>query len=370
MSGFPFASTLRADKTLAAALGFVALFGLAELGAVAFYYAARTHAAYKVSQPSTSVSSAPLPASEPATDPAENPTASSTNVTTSNVPPSSMTLADRLLRQARHLRERGDTTTALARLQEAVQADPKNANALAEMAMIYESIQLYDRSNETWRRVQELGPSAGPLYELADMKLRIGAVAPASTSASPAVVPSGADGIPEGSTFGITEVTPTQTNDPDADVHLMLRVAVKKRPDAMIDYTKVKIQVFFYDTADNNQRVVLTDAEVSYEWLTPNHNWQDSNPEILAVTYLRPKKDALTSDAALTAAASEVTPPIPGKRSRQSKPPPTNESLETGPRKYLGYIVRVYYKDQLQAVRAEPNRLLNLFPPPFTAPTQ
>ena len=276
-----------------------------------------------------------------------------------------------MLRQARNLRERGDTTTALARLQEAVQADPKNANALAEMAMIYESIQLYDRSNETWRRVQELGPSAGPLYELADMKLKIGVTAPASISASPPVVPSGADGIPEGSTFGITEVTPTQANDPDADVHLMLRVAVKKRPDVTIDYTKVKIQVFFYDTADNNQRVVLTDAEVNYEWLTPNHNWQESNPEVLAVTYLRPKKDALTSDAALTAAASEVTPPIPGKRSgRQSKPPQTNESLETGPRKYLGYIVRVYYKDQLQAVRAEPNRLLNLFPPPFTAPTQ
>ena len=368
MNGFPFASTLRADKTLAAALGFVALFGLAELGAVAFYYAARTHAAYKVSQPSAPVSSAPLPASESAVGPAEN-SAESTNAVAPNATPPPMTLADRLLRQARHLRERGDTTTALARLQEAVQADPKNANALAEMAMIYESIQLYDRSNETWRRVQELGPSAGPLYELADMKLKIGVVAPASTSASPAVVPSGADGIPEGSTFGITEVTPTQANDADADVHLMLRVAVKKRPDAMIDYTKVKIQVFFYDIVDNKD-VKLTDAEVSYEWLTPNHNWQDSNPEILAVTYLRPKKDALTSDAALTAAASEVTPPIPGKRSRQSKPPQTTESFETAPRKYLGYIVRVYYKDQLQAVRAEPNRLLNLFPPPFTAPTQ
>ena len=47
--------------------------------------------------------------------------------------------------------------------------------------------------------------------------------------------------------------------------------------------------------------------------------------------------------------------------------PPTSES---GPRQYLGYIVRVYYQDQLQAVRAEPNRLLNLFPPPFTVPPQ
>src|SRR5438034_389148 len=47
--------------------------------------------------------------------------------------------------------------------------------------------------------------------------------------------------------------------------------------------------------------------------------------------------------------------------------PPTSES---GPRQYLGYIVRVYYKDQLQAVRADPARLLNLFPPPVTAPPQ
>ena len=43
---------------------------------------------------------------------------------------------------------------------------------------------------------------------------------------------------------------------------------------------------------------------------------------------------------------------------------------EGGHRNYLGYIVRIYYLDQLQAVRADPTKLLNLFPPPFTAPTQ
>jgi hypothetical protein len=135
----------------------------------------------------------------------------------------------------------------------------------------------------------------------------------------------------------------------------------------------VKIQVFFYDIADD-ERVVLTDADVSYEWLTPHHNWSDVNPEILAVTYLRPKKDALTSDAALSAAAAAVTLPAPGKKnhsSKQTEPaPPAESPTEGGQRKYLGYIVRVYYKDQLQAVRADPNRLLNLFPPPFTAPAQ
>ena len=90
--------------------------------------------------------------------------------------PSSAALSasDRLLNEANVLRERSGSANALARLQDASQRDPKNPQVLAEMAAIYESIQLYDRSNETWKKIQDLGPSAGPLYELADMKLRVG----------------------------------------------------------------------------------------------------------------------------------------------------------------------------------------------------
>jgi hypothetical protein len=249
--------------------------------------------------------------------------------------------------------------------------EPKNAEVLAEMAMIYESIQLFDRSNETWQRLQALGSSVGPLYELADMKLKMGVptATPTSTQSGNSIF--GAGGIPDGSAFGITEVTATQTPDPEADMHMTLRVAVKARANTPVDYTKVKIQVFFYDIVDND-RVVLTDADVSYEWLTPHHNWKEANPEVLAVTYLRSKHDVLSSDANLTAVASEVMPPVPGKHAgRPTKQPLSSlDSTGGGQRKYLGYIVRVYYKDQLQAVRAEPNRLLSLFPPPFTAPTE
>ena len=55
------------------------------------------------------------------------------------------------MKEATLLRERGDTPNALARLQDAAERDPKNANVLAEMAMIYESIQNFDRSADTWR---------------------------------------------------------------------------------------------------------------------------------------------------------------------------------------------------------------------------
>jgi hypothetical protein len=277
------------------------------------------------------------------------------------------------------LRDKGDTTSALARLQEASQRDPKNANVLAEMAMIYESIQLFDRSNETWKKIQEIGPSAGPLYELAELKLKSGVTPPApATTTGPGLAGSSpldagttrndADGIPDGSTFGITEVTATDTPDAEAETNMKLKISVKARPNASIDHTKVKIQVFFYDTVDNKE-VVLTDADVSYEWLTPNHDWKATNPEVLAVTYLRAKNKTVSPDAALADAAASVTPLAANKK----KPPPKKEPSadlpgEGGHRKYLGYIVRIYYNDQLQAVRADPTRLLNLFPPPFTAP--
>ena len=105
-----------------------------------------------------------------------------------------------LLKEANVLRERGDTANALARLQDASQRDPKNPQVLAEMAAIYESIQLYDRSNETWKKIQDLGPSAGPLYELADMKLRVGAAATPSPGLAmdTAGKPLDAEGLPGG----------------------------------------------------------------------------------------------------------------------------------------------------------------------------
>jgi hypothetical protein len=280
------------------------------------------------------------------------------------------------LKEANAARESGDTVNALARLNDAAQRDPKNAEVLAEMAMIYESIQNFDRSANTWRRVQQIGPSAGPLYELADMKLKTGVpAAPGSATGSaldagrPATaldassVRSTAEGTPAGSTLGIAEVTASETPDPDSETNLMLRIAVKKRPNAVIDHTRVKIQVFFYDTVGDND-VKLTDADVSYEWLTPNHDWADSNSETLAVTYIRPKTKAKSAESDLATAAAAVNPAKKGKPVKANPPP------EGGTRKYLGYIVRVYYNDQLQDKRAEPSKLLTLFPAPFTAPPQ
>jgi hypothetical protein len=111
---------------------------------------------------------------------------------------------------------------------------------------------------------------------------------------------------------------------------------------------------------------VLTDADVSYEWLTPHHDWKDTNPEVLAVTYVRAKNKS-SSDADLAVAAASVTPPGTSKKKPAATKAPAT-AADAGHRKYLGYIVRIYYNEQLQSVRADPTKLLNLFPPPLTAP--
>jgi len=373
MPSLSFVSGLRTDKSFQVGLALVILFAVVEFFAATFHYISRTRPAQTVVVAPRAMP-APLPSAGPSAPPVALAVASPTAALTPAT--STISVADRLRKQADAARESGDTVSALARLQDASQRDPKNAEVLAEMAMIYESIQNFDRSAETWRRVQQIGPSAGPIYELADMKLKTGVpAAPGSITGSaldagkPATaldassVRSSAEGIPAGSTLGITEVTASETPDPDSETNLMLRIAVKKRPSAVIDHTKVKIQVFFYDTVGDND-IKLTDADVSYEWLTPNHDWVDSNSETLAVTYIRPKSKAKSAESDLAAAAAAVNPAKKGKPLKASPPP------EAGSRKYLGYIVRVYYNDQLQDKRAEPTKLLTLFPAPFTAPPQ
>jgi hypothetical protein len=99
---------------------------------------------------------------------------------TAQTPASWRSLVDQLKREGIELRDRGDTTNAIDRLQEALDSEPNNAAVLAELAKTYDVAQLYDRANEVWRKLQEMGPSAGAAYELADRRLKLGAPTPAA----------------------------------------------------------------------------------------------------------------------------------------------------------------------------------------------
>ena len=356
------ASPSPSDRTYSVAVGIVLVFAVVEIFAIAIHFGAeyRSERATLQSLKRPAASSSAKPATTPLPAPPDAPSSAA------------LSASDRLLKEANVLRERGDTANALARLQDASQRDPRNPQVLAEMAAIYESIQLFDRSNETWRKIQDLGPSAGPLYELADMKLRVGAAATpaAGVPLDTAGKPLDAEGLPEGSVFGVTSIETEQIPDPEAETNLRLKIGIKKRQGVAIDHSKLRIMVLFYDSVDND-KVVATDADVNYEWMNPKHDWVESNPETLIVTYLRSKNHAITSEAALSAAAAAVTP---GKNSPRSKKrgesAASTDSLsgDPGRRRYLGYVIRILYDDKLQTVRAEPARLINDAPNPSVSP--
>jgi hypothetical protein len=156
----------------------------------------------------------------------------------------------------------------------------------------------------------------------------------------------------------VTSIETEQVVDPDAETNFRLKIGIKKRDGVAIDHSKLRIMVLFYDSLDND-KVVATDADVNYEWMNPKHDWVESNPETLIVTYLRSKTGA-TSEAALSAAAAAVTPgKSPSRSKKRAESTANTESPDSGRRQYLGYVIRILYDDKLQTVRADPPRLIN-----------
>jgi len=341
------------ERSFQIGLAVVVLFAAGEFSSVAYYFLRRSGASMARSAmvtapatPAPSLRSSPRTAGQPAIAPSPV-----------------LSAVDQLLQQAKEFRAQGDMTNALSRLHQAAEAEPSNATVLQEMALAYDQLQSVDRANQTWRKIQDLGPAAGPAYNMALARLQTGPSATGATTAASAAPTAPTEIVPQQTAeppapdqvFTIADATVTEQADPDADTNLTLRVAIKKQTSGVVDHTKVKIQVFFYDLV-NDKDIKLTNADVNPEWETRNHDWAGPDPEVLRVNYLRPKSKSPSSDEALAAAAASINPSRKGK---PATPLPANDS---GKRQYLGYIVRVFYHDHLQAERAEPQRLLKLFP--------
>jgi tetratricopeptide (TPR) repeat protein len=348
---------IQIDPSFHVALGVLVILAIAEVFFATSYYVGRARA-NRVSAQAVSAAITRAPAASSPSAPA--PAAAQPSVP----PPAAVTspapsIVDHLLLEGKGFREKGDTTNALARFQEALDSEPDNTGVLQETAQTYESMQMFDRANDIWRRIKQISPSDSATYALADRRLKVGV--PAAPTVEPGGGPAETDvptrkdvgGNAEGPIMGISDVKTKETPDPDAEANLALEIGIKKQSGAVIDHNKVKILVFLYDIV-NDKDIKLTDVDVSYDWQTSKHDWSGTDPEVLLVRYVRPKTGGALSESSLSEAAAKVKP---GQRGRGSK-----GSADIGQRKYLGYIVRVYYGDDLQAVQAEPARLLQQFP--------
>src|SRR5260370_9558119 len=139
------ASSSPSDRIYSVAVGVILVFAGLEILAIAIHFGAEYRAERAALQ------SLKRPAASAAAKSGTPPPPAQAGAPSS----AALSASDRLLKEANVLREHGDTANALARLQDASQPDPRNPQVLAEMAAIYESIQLFDRSNETWRKIQD-----------------------------------------------------------------------------------------------------------------------------------------------------------------------------------------------------------------------
>jgi tetratricopeptide (TPR) repeat protein len=254
-----------------------------------------------------------------------------------------------LIETARTLRERGDTATTITRLREAQAIQPQNASVMFEMAMTYEKMGYSDKAAENWRKIFQLGDAAGPFFAAAESKLRAaeamarlaangqpadaasGTPAPAATPAATPTPASEPEGFQPGALLALTDIALLPQNDPESTQRLVLRIPIRGRPRAKVDVRDVIIHVDFYDAIDG-QNIVRTNANVSSHWTTLPIDWADDDVEVLEVEYSQPKLDV--------------------KRAAEG-------------RKFYGYIIRVYYKTELQDMRADPVSLLKQYPPPL-----
>ncbi len=240
-----------------------------------------------------------------------------------------------LVQQGKQLRDRGDTGAALVKLREATALEPQNPEAMAEMAVTFERMSLMDRAAEQWKRIFEMGEGAGSFYIAAESRMKMSqaqAIAAAQLAQPPEAKEPPLSKLRPDAILGIGDIV-KQEKPESGGTRFALRVPVKAKKGESISVADVDIHVLFYDLVDG-KTPVQTSADVSYRFASAPIDWATADPETLEVEY--------------------------------SQQPPLAKGPKAEKREYFGYVVRVYYKGDLQDLRAEPESLNAKFPAPRT----
>lgn len=238
----------------------------------------------------------------------------------------------------------GDFEASLKSINEAVDLLPDDQGLLLRRARLLESMQQPTEAAADYARVASLPGLTAATRSQVEKKLALlgGTVSgtPSPRLGAAQVMddgPQGSDvrdeiGLQPGSSLGITD-TRLRDGSPGTKV---LRAAIKARPKIAVDTRQMKLHVFFYEQ-DESGEIQLTESQVNSQWISPPVNWADNEPELLDVTYTLPDSN------------------LPGSAASNGSPG----------RKFVGYIVGVYYNGELQDTQAEPGALAKKFPLPL-----
>ncbi len=207
-------------------------------------------------------------------------------------------------------REKGDMKAALTQLRSACELQPSHPQLLYELAHTYEMMTLTESARPVWDQIAQLGEAAGIYYRLAQEKFTQGDATPPVEVEVP---------------LQLGKIVESPRRDPNYLEHVILRIPVQARDGAMIDPSKVSVVTRFYDM--NGGEIQETDAQTDYHrWLSGDvPTWSTTSVEILDQSYRRPRYEGAVGE-------------------------------DSGSR-YYGYVVKLYYNDHLQDVRAHPPQL-------------
>jgi len=225
----------------------------------------------------------------------------------------------RFIEDARRYRMEGDFNLAEAALQEAIRQDPTNMLALTHYALLEEARDNTTSALEYWKRVIEVGGSDSITRQLArdraaliEERLRLDAEATRREELlrfSRRLI-----------TLDSVETTPTPLPIDPVEIQKDF-ILQRNRQDLTLDPGKVRVQLFFYDQL-SDERLIRSEIEASF--VDSPVDWAEGS-EVLKARYF--KKDS-----------------------------------EEGQRVYYGYLLRIYYEDELQDEHASPLSLLRIFP--------
>ena len=223
-----------------------------------------------------------------------------------------------LVEQGRLLRNTGDTAGALLKFREAGVIEPGNPLAIAEQAYTFEKMGLPDKAAEQWKRIFVMGERAGFFYGTAKSKLESAMLDTMRTVGG--AVPA------NGKVLALGPVALADDPDPSSAKRFTLAVPIRARASEEVAVNEMKVFVLFYERV-NGKDIAKTIAEVGNRWTSAPVDWKDGDTETLEVSY-----------------------DLSAQQARAEK------------REYYGYIVKLYYRGELQDTKAEPAGLSQKFP--------
>lgn len=225
-------------------------------------------------------------------------------------PPIKNPVVERLIEEAREARITGDLVLAQTKLAEAEHLEGENANVLYDLALNFDALRVYDKADEYYIRVVQLGPiEGGALFGKAASKIERGRIADLKDLAS----------------LGLVRMAAPRRVAGGERRTVMLPISVAPGKD--FDPQLLDPRMNFFEELDGKiQPAVIAQDGSGFNWVSEPVNWDDGE-ELAEVWYDVPDQDP-------------------------------REAYYQGERKFYGMVVELYYDGRLVDVMAQPRTLI------------